>query len=345
MLESLRRFDASDVAKERLKILTFYERYGEAATQQAFGASRQVIASWRQRLQEAGGRLEALVPASTRPQRVRTPQVPRPLVTYIRQLRDAHPRLGKQKIKPLLDRFCQTQGLAPIAESTIGKVLKREGLLRPPARGRVYHDPHSAWARGAVCRTPRLRIRRSPRPEAFGHIVSDTVEHLTTGIKTYFFNALDARMKFAVSLPYKRLSSRNMVDFFARFRAVYPGTIRVWQSDNGPENLGSFEQTLQQEQIPHYFSYPRCPKINGLIERYNRSFQEEFLEGSQDLLVTDLPLFGRRLADWLIFYNAERPHQALGLKSPLEFLVAEQALSKKCVASTAGCVRRRFMIE
>ena len=109
--------------------------------------------------------------------------------------------------------------------------------------------------------------------------------------------------------------------------------------------MGRFEEALSGAGIPHYFSYPRCPKINGHIERYNRTLQEEFLYSHQDLLLTDLPLFGRRLADWLIFYNAERPHQALGLKSPLEFMVSEKQLSKMCVASTLPVVSLLFGVR
>ncbi len=345
MLESLRHFEKSEVAKERLKILKFYEQYGGDATATAFGASRKVIYHWRQLLKDSGGRLEALVPDSTRPNRVRGPEVPQSLVDHIKRLRQEHPRLGKQKIKPLLDRLCQARNLTPIAESTIGKIIQREGLLRPVA-GRVYHDPNSAWARGAVRRTPRLRARRSPKPEEFGHIVADTIQHVTEGIKTYFINAIDARMRFALTVPYKRLSSESMVDFFGRFRQVYPGVIRIWQSDNGSENCGLFEQALEKALIPHYFSTPRCPKINAHIERYNRSFQEEFLYGHQDLLLTDLPLFGTQLAQWLIFYNGERPHQALGLKSPLEFLLSEKKqLSKMCVASTGSFLHVKKVLQ
>ena len=32
MLERLRQFESSEIAKERLKIIEFYERYGEKAT-------------------------------------------------------------------------------------------------------------------------------------------------------------------------------------------------------------------------------------------------------------------------------------------------------------------------
>jgi hypothetical protein len=39
------------------------------------------------------------------------------------------------------------------------------------------------------------------------------------------------------------------------------------------------------------------------------------------LRTTDLALFNRKLADWLVFYNAERPHNSLGQQSPLSFLL------------------------
>ncbi|MFH0749777.1 MAG: hypothetical protein V1917_02575, partial [Candidatus Gottesmanbacteria bacterium] len=40
VISSLRKFDTSDVAKERMRILSFYETYGEHAAMEAFGVSR-----------------------------------------------------------------------------------------------------------------------------------------------------------------------------------------------------------------------------------------------------------------------------------------------------------------
>jgi len=67
MLLSLRRFSEDEVAQERLKMIKFYEKHGEQATKEAFGADRKVISRWRQRLAKAQGKLSALVPYSTRP--------------------------------------------------------------------------------------------------------------------------------------------------------------------------------------------------------------------------------------------------------------------------------------
>jgi hypothetical protein len=38
------------------------------------------------------------------------------------------------------------------------------------------------------------------------------------------------------------------------------------------------------------------------------------------LRTTDLALFNRKLADWLVFYNTKRPHHSLSQQSPLSFI-------------------------
>jgi len=43
MLSSLRRYSQSEVAQQRMKIIKFYQQYGEEATKEAFGADRKVI--------------------------------------------------------------------------------------------------------------------------------------------------------------------------------------------------------------------------------------------------------------------------------------------------------------
>ncbi|MGQ9579131.1 MAG: hypothetical protein ACUVWQ_10975, partial [Candidatus Aminicenantales bacterium] len=79
-----------------------------------------------------------------------------------------------------------------------------------------------------------------------------------------------------------------------RFKEVYPLTIRSWQSDKGKENLGEFAEELKREGMAHYFSYPRCPKINTYIERYNRTIPEGFIDNNLDIIF-DQPLFPKNL--------------------------------------------------
>ena len=80
--------------------------------------------------------------------------------------------------------------------------------------------------------------------------------------------------------------------------------IHVVQTDNGAEFEGEFDAYLSNQQIPHQWSYPRCPRINGCIERYQRTLSEEFIQVHEDTI--RLPEeFLHRLGDFLLFYNVD----------------------------------------
>ncbi len=333
MLYSLRRYSANEVARQRLKIIGFYRQYGEKATKEAFGADRKVISRWSQRLGTRGGQLAALIPRSTRPRQTRKPTTNPLVVAWIEKERAAHPRIGKEKLKPDLDRYCQTMGILSISVSTIGKIIKRNHFFFQKPDYRIYHNPDCAWAKKAVKKKRRLRIRHSPHPQTYGHILSDTVEKVIAGTRRYFMSAIDAKLKFALTIEYPRITSANMKDFYFRFRQVYPTTIRIWQSDNGSENLGVFDRQLEKDKIPHLFIYPRCPQIDTFIERYNRTLQEEYLDYHLDELV-DLKQGNELLVDWNIYYNTKRRHHSLGLKSPIDYLVDNGGMSQMCVTYT-----------
>jgi len=333
MLYSLTKFNKSEVAKQRMDIINFYTKYGEKATKQAFGADRKVINRWKQRLKDQDGKLMALVPKSTRPHHSRVPMTNTKIVEWIRKERKAHPRIGKEKLKPDLDIYCTKLGIPTISTSTIGNIIKRHKFFCQKPNYKVYHDPNFAWARKAVKKTKRLRIKHSPKPKDYGHILSDTVVKVIDGVKRYFMSAIDAKLKFALTLEYPRITSINMKDFYHRFKEVYPITIRIWQTDNGSENLGVFDQQLKQDNIPHLFIYPRCPQIDTFIERYNRTVQEEYLDYHLGELI-DINQGNKLLVNWNIYYNTKRRHHSLGLKSPIDYLIEKGGMSHKSLTYT-----------
>lgn len=333
MLASLRKFTADEAAQERLKIIQFYDAHGEAETIHYFGVNRKTVWAWRHKLASAAGALQALRPHSTRPQHVRRMQTDGRIVAFLRQQREAHPHLGKTKLKPLLDAYCQKLGIPSLAVSTIGKVIERNQLFPKP--GKVYHDPASHWAQNKrkTKRRRRARVRYAPKPAELGHLQLDTVERVLDRLKIYFYSGVDVKGKFAFSLPYRRKTSANAVDFLQKLAQVYPLPIRGVQTDNGAEFLGEFEDYLAQAHIPQQFTYPRCPKINGCIERYQRTLSEEFIE-VHEFAVRDPRRFHLHLADYLIFYNCERAHYALDFQTPLGYLLAQSAMSKMSVTYT-----------
>ena len=111
MLTSLQKYDTSDIAHQRLKIMQFFDQYGERATKEAFGADRKVISRWRQRLHAQRGKLQALMPTSTRPQTLRASTIHPQIVAFIKQERELHVRVGKEKLKPDVDVFCVRHGI------------------------------------------------------------------------------------------------------------------------------------------------------------------------------------------------------------------------------------------
>ena len=332
MAKRLLVFDGDDEAKRRQYVIGFYDQYGEKATKKAFGVDRKLIYVWKKRLKRSHGKLTALLSTSTRPKILREMKTNPEIVDFVRNLRMKHPRLGKEKIKPLLDAYCGAKNVESISESTIGKVITRHHLFFQKS-GKILHDPNSKYHDRT--RKTRLRAKKARKPQDFGHIQSDVVEILEHKVKRYLFSAIDIRMKFAVTVLYERNTSENNTDFYEKFKTIYPATIQSWQTDNGSENLGLFEAHLEQEGVPHFFTYPRCPKINGCIERYNRTIQEEFV-ACCDILPND-PEFQHALGEYLLFYNTLRVHKSLGLKTPLDFFLSSGGMSNMSVTRTDGC--------
>jgi putative transposase len=330
VISSLRKFDESDIAKERMRIISFYGTYGEKATREAFGTNRKTISVWKKRIKSGNNHLVSLTPTSTRPKTVRSMLVDPRLIVFIRTLREQYPRRSKEKLKPFVDEEAKRLNIPTIATSTIGKVIKRNNLFFA-GKAKIYHDPASK--RGQMKRKKYIRVKRAPNPDLFGYLEMDTITKIVNGIKFYLYTAVDVRMKFSFAYPYTRLNSQNTVDFFKKLQLVFPVPIREVQTDNGLEFLGDFDNYLINHRIRHNFIYPRCPRINGVIERFNRTIQEDFLEFNLYYLFTPND-FCVKLADWLVYYNCYRVHQTLGLVSPMDYLVTYGGMSKKSVSCT-----------
>ena len=317
------------VAEFRLEVIEFLEEFGLPATQKAFKVSKSTLYRWRKKFKESKGRLASLAPLSTKPKAVRERRVEPMILGYISKLRKDHYRLGKEKIKVFLDQYCFENDLAPISSSTIGRIIKSNQFFFQ-RQGRAYHNPSSGWAKGKRKKAKRLRVKhpRKLKEADFGHLQMDTIVKFIDGMKLYLLTAIDVKLKFSFSLPYTRLNSANALSFFKRLEQVYPlkGGIKSVQTDNGLEFLGLFDQYLKKKKVPHFFIYPRCPRINGVVERFNRTLQEEFFNPHSHL-VHHPQEFHAKLGQYLIWYNTQRPHQALGQKSPMNYLLESGHLS------------------
>jgi len=100
------------------------------------------------------------------------------------------------------------------------------------------------------------------------------------------------------------------------------------QTDNGSEFLKHFAQSCLDNDFVHFFNYPRHPQSNGHIERFNRTSQEQFVDWYTDSL-DDPDVFNRSLMNYLIWYNTEKPHRAIGKMPPLRYYLEKFATPEK----------------
>jgi len=134
------------------------------------------------------------------------------------------------------------------------------------------------------------------------------------------FTARDVVSRWDVLELRSTASARSAVAILDALAARMPFPLRALSVDNGAEFMAEFEQACSDRDIALLTLPPRSPKLNGAVERANRTHTEEFYE------VTDAEaaLTGLRTAllEWETIYNTVRPHQALGYLAPAEYLAS-----------------------
>lgn len=308
----LDRQDISREAQKRLEWLDWYRAHGSNArlTCRHFGISPDTFYRWKQRFDKK--RLSSLESASRRPHRVRKPMWRRSWIDEVRRWREKYPRWGKEKIWILMGG-----AKAPVSVSTVGRILehlKKKGLIREPAKlvaARAKRRPPRPWAR----RKPAAYQVREP-----GDLVQiDTLDQeILPGLRRKQFTARDMVSKYDALKAYSTATSRCATFFLDYLESALPFPIKALQIDGGSEFKGEFEEACAARKLALFVLPPRSPKLNGCVERANRTHTEEFYEVEE--VPADLELHNRKLKNWENTYNLVRPHQALGYRTPAQFV-------------------------
>lgn len=325
------RYMITEVAKERTRILAFWEKHGLEAAKEAFGVSRPTLFRWQKKLEEAEGKLDGLNKKSTAPRTRRKRIIPEAVENFIVNERKFDPHLSKDKLSILM----KEDHVANLSSSTVGRMLldlKKKGRL-PSYTKLSYYAKSDSFREKAVIRRAKLRSKAHQG----GLVKADTIVRFTSGIKRYIVTALDKDGKFAFAYAYKNHSSSATTDFMQKFKQVAPLELVAVQTDNGSEFEKHFHLYLEKSNVIHFNTYPRSPKMNSEIERFNRTLSDAFIKQHKYLLAYDLDLFNEKLIDWLLWYNTRRPHWTLGLVSPLRYICNQLSAEKsqKCWTSTA----------
>ena len=227
-----------------------------------------------------------------------------------------------------------------VSVSKVGRIirnLKDRRLLSQHRRMSVSGATGRVIARKEPVYKPKQRLKDF-RPEHAGDLVEiDAVILIKDGVRRYILTAIDCESDFAFAYAYKTLSSATARDFLRKLLGIVPFEVRRIQTDNGSEFAKHFREELVELGIPHFHTYPRTPKMNAFIERFNRTIQEEFAYGHRITLAHDIVSFNEKLIEWLVWYDTKRPHHSLGLLSPMQYLMSTLTTEESQRLWTSTC--------
>jgi len=307
-------FDSNNKAKLKLRVIELFEQSGWAAVVIVFpGISRRSVYRWRKRYLAADKRLTSLIPQSTRPHHTREMRIPAKVLKFIKQLRLKYPRLSKYKIKSFLDLFCEDNQLPQYSASWIGKVINRHSFF--------FKTRHPVRRKRRTQKVNRVKYCPRQKEIRLGYLQLDGIQVVFAGRSYKFISCIELKSRQAWAKRVKSLSSKQAKLFLEEILKEINYPIHTIQTDNGSEFKGKFDQAINQlKDTVHLFSYPRRPKTNGYVERFNWTIQDEFINYEIDLAENYPHEFDLKLEEWLEFYNNKRPHQSLGYKTPQQAL-------------------------
>jgi transposase InsO family protein len=230
----------------------------------------------------------------------------------VQRLRERHPRWGKDKLVVLL----RQRGWL-VSCSTVGRILQRlkaRGVLREAPRSRISARRRT-HPRPYAVRKPKGYPVQEP-----GDLVQvDTLDvRPLPGVVRKHFTARDVVSRWDVLEVHGRATAQTAAAFLETLVQRMPFPVRALQVDGGSEFQAAFELACQQRGVRLFVLPPRSPKLNGCVERAQRTHTEEFYEVySGDLTLAAL---NRGLLRQERTYNTVRPHQALDYLTPLEYL-------------------------
>jgi len=294
---------ASSVMEEKLRFVFEYE-CGErsmAELCQRYEVARETGYVWLRRYRQAGA--DGLVEHSRAAHR-HSNQTPADLEQLVLELRQAHMRWGPRKLKCILER--DQPGRPWPASSTIGALLKREGLV--VARKKRWHTApytaplaHAEEANRVWCADFKGWFRTADRERIDPLTISDAY----------------SRYLLRSQAVEKTDTARVQAIFEAAFREY--GLPEAMRTDNGPPFASRAVAGLSRLAVwwiklgivPERIAAGH-PEQNGRHERMHRTLKQEAAQP---------PAANRReqqrtLDRFRQEYNEVRPHEALQMQTP-----------------------------
>jgi transposase InsO family protein len=303
------KYSTKQMAYKRRRLLKRAAECGNVSQAcREFGVSRKTFYKWRRRYEQAGRDLVALQDHSRRPHRHPRRVKPRQEALICRLYR-------KRRWKGRLVRFwhyLSTKRGVRLTVHGVWKVLRRAGLIEPQRKRRRKPKPYQPMSRPGE----RLQIDTKHLDYFDRH-----------GNRIYQYTAIDEFSRWRFLMLTREITPLASIAFLEALRAVFPFPIECVQTDHGTEftyaalphvqQAHPFQAHLESLGIRHKLIKIATPRHNGKVERSHRTDEEEFY---RQLPLRTFSQGQRRLERWNHRYNRERPHGALGWKTPCQVL-------------------------
>ena len=267
-------------------------------------------------LHKAGGE-EALEPKSTEPK-----TQPKETPIWIKE-RVIEIRKDTEKCALKIHWQLEKEGVY-IDERTVGKILKKEGLVRKYRVRKITYK--------------YIKAVRKP-----GELLEIDVKHVpgkVAGRRYYQYTAIDTASRWRYLAVYDEQTTYHSIRFLQEVMNVFPHKITSIKTDNGSiftnyytsctkrsdltaKTLHALDVFCTQNNIVHYLIDPGKPAQNGTVERSHREDQQKFYEKNKFRNITHLQ---KKLKEWNTYYN-NLEHCGLNGKSPNEFLSNYQLIN------------------
>lgn len=293
------------------------------------GFGRSFFYKWWKRLVAGKFRLRALREKSRRPK-----TSPNKINGYLETRIGFYHRKGYGA--DMVKEFLRREGLKPASRSTINHVLNKR---RPAVKKRRFKLKKHRLRYELAIPGQRLQIDVKYSPMLVG------------GKTVYVYVAVDECTRWRFAFAYDELNAHWTIDFLDRLARACPFPIWTIQTDNGPEftfklmgngtAVHPMEIWCAQKNICHRLIPPGVKELNGKVERSHR-IDADYFYGQAP--TANLALFNRALAQWISFYNTQRPHGGLGYQTPSEKLKERiSALQTETVPEALESIRQRFL--
>jgi len=303
----------SKAALKRLSWFDFSKSHGNniSLTCRHFGISRDTFYLWKRRFNPK--KLSTLEDdtSSRRPKNVRSMTTPLHIQDLICTIRSNDPEKSKYEIAAeLMDLYA-----IKIGYNTVQKVINRHPeIKRLKASHKLGVRKHQNYV------IARIKAAYELKDKYPGSLVQIDTKHLyVLGKRFYLFVAIDCKTRYGFIHAYRTGSSLSAADFMLKVIKYFPFKIEAVNTDNGSEYLLNFHKLTGSLGITHYFTYPHTPKMNSRAERLIQTAAYEFFNW-QDDLIDDIDMVNERCSIFNNKYNTKRYHQAIGYKTPMQYL-------------------------